>query len=73
MRLQAVCDEVGVAAAQFRTGAGVERDRTWRSHAGRLYAARRGELQDELDRAVALAHNALSSVDGAIRELRAAE
>lgn len=72
MRLHALIDELEVAAAQFRTGDPGGRDRTWRSHAGRRYAARREELQRELDGAAALVHNALASVEWAIRELLAA-
>ena len=73
MRLEALIGELGAAAAQFRASAEGERDRAWRSHAGRVYAARRGELQEELDRAATLVHTALSSVERAIHELRAAE
>lgn len=72
MRLHALIDELEVAAAQFSTGDPGGRDRTWRSRAGRLYAARRDELQRELDGAVALVQNALASVEWAIRELLAA-
>ena len=72
MQLHALIDELGVAMAQLRNDDPGGCDRTWRSHAGRLYAARRDELQLELDRAVALVHNALASVEWAIAELLAA-
>ena len=81
MRLEELIDEVRSAAALFRTGdssdgaAGADAagGGTWRSRAGQAYAARRQELQSELDRSVSLVDDALIAVEWAISELRAAE